>query len=304
MQFNIQQLPFDSDKKIIDKMIPIFIGQSQRLIKEKPTFIDNDYTIIQLPIKDNSNIKESSIKAKITYWKYYTEEITYINNANDTIKIPLNVSIENQIDNGIFVVYDNLNNLLFSSNITKYNYTLTELESIELSKALILTGTLKCRIIYKYNDYLDFTYDNSTKQIFLIYTDKVNLISLKSVIAEQSYVTYIENISKTSYVIYDEITEDIIKNEYNTNIQIGLSKSSQAILISIENEYYINEVIQILKTLNYGYYIVPINLIKSNIDLLINYVKDENDNNYKSIIIPPSLPETKTLSLNNTFVKG
>lgn len=303
MNSDIQQLAFDSTVPTIEKMIPIFIGTSKTIVSEKPTFTDNTYEVIQLSTNNEYEIDQNSIIPYITYWKLVSAEF-FMNFQTPTyiVYLPdINPGIFDK--ESIFVLYNNGQDLLFSSKIKSFTYDNGSLTSLELVDKCPFVGDYSFALISKVKENLLVNYNSSTKQI-TINTDNFAFFNLlETVFLNESTVTY--NIYNKSVELktFQTITSEDITNEQNPAISKGLSLSNSAVVINIPNDTFINSVIELIKTLDYGYYIVPIDLSINSIKALSSYVQfSESNTSYKTLLIPAGQAENKIISYNNTYI--
>jgi hypothetical protein len=274
----------------VDNMIPIFIGISKTQVSSIPVFTDSTYNIIQLNPDSDQIIDSTSIVPTISYWKDLTSEIN-LTNSSSTNTVICSIAITSKFNsNSLFVIYDSSNNLLFASNISSFTYNLNSLISFNLSTILTLTGTLKYKLIEKVSEIIPYTYDVSSKQVTLTFTNRSNIITFPTVIKVDSTIVYNYTNNTAILTVYDTISSTDISNEKNLELSKGLNYSKQAIVVSIPNETYINDAINLIKYQTVGYYIVPISLSDSSIKLLSSYVKSITDNRFLSLLIPGVMP--------------
>ena len=281
MDSKVQQIALPSTQPAIDNMIPIFIGTSKTNYSGQPVFTDTTYNVIQLTLDDSYIIDPISIIPTITYWKEVSAgTISIVAPTNlITLSIPVTAKFNS---NSLFIIYDNENNLLFSSTINNFTYNLNNLISINLDNQLTLTGSLNFKLISKVTEIIPFIYNAYTKQITLQFTSKSNNVSFPNTVTNQSTISYNYTINEIVITTFDP-TVDIAANEQNPELSDGLSLlTTQAIIISIPNDSYIGAVIELLKIQTIGYYIVPINLSDTSVTLLNSFI----DSTFKSFFVP------------------
>lgn len=296
MTVTVKQLAENaSTTTTVDNMIPIFIGISKTQVSSIPVFTDSTYNIIQLNPDSDQIIDSTSIVPTISYWQELTTEISLTNSSSTNIitcSIPITAKFN---PNCLFVIYDSSNNLLFASNISSFTYNLTSLISFTLSTTLTLTGTLTYKLIEKVSEVIPYTYNISSQQVSLTFSNRSNIVSFPTVINADSIITYNTTINTSTLTIYNPVTATDISNEKNLELSKGLNYSSQAIVVSIPDETYINNAIDLIKYQTVGYYIVPINLSTTSINILSAYVKSIVDNRFLSLLIPAVMPADLTL---------
>jgi hypothetical protein len=297
MNSDIQQLALDSTVSAIEKMIPIFIGTSKTMVSEEPIFTDTTYKTIQLSVDNDHAIDQNSITPYLTYWEQVSARFlmdfvtpTYI------VYMPnLNPGIFDK--DSIFVLYDNSGKLLFSSKIESFVYDVDVLTSIKLTTLCPLVGNYNFTLINKVKKLVTFDFDNTTNQVWPNYPTFAPIVSFQNIISSESTISYKIYSKIVNLKTYETITPEDISNEQNIAISKGLLSSSAAVVINIPNDTYINSAIELIKTLDYGYYIVPIDLSTNSIKALASYVQfSELDTSYKTLLIPAEQAESKIIS--------
>ena len=285
MDFNLQQLATPTDQSSLDKMIPVFIGISKTNVLTKPTFTDATYSIIQLPSNTANSIDQASIIPTITYWKEITSEVN-LNNPSATNVITSTIATTTKFDeNCLFVVYDLSHNLLFSSTIDSFTYSLTALTSFKLTNQFALIGNFTYKLISKVQSILSFTYDSFRNQVTPIFIGRSNIISFPTVVSKESTISYNYLSKSVTTKILSPITVNDVISEANPGIAKGLIVGQSAIVISIPSDAYINDAIDILKINGFGYYIVPVDLSAASVAALKSFVQNE----FLSLVIPATL---------------
>ena len=300
MNSTIQQLALDSATSSIEKMTPIFIGASKVSRSEKPIFTDNTYNTIQLSLDNVNAIDETSIEPVISYWKELASFGTEYTSGTSLIAVSIATTTKFS-NNCILNFLDESGELLYSSNVKSFIYNLTSLVIIELETPYSGNGYFNFVLILKTKETIPFTYNNITGQINLSFNDKSEIVSFPNVVVNESLISY-DYINKSMYLkVYEKIENIDIINEGNIGIAKGLSLSKSAVVVSIPNESFVPSAIELIKTLNYGYYIVPIDLSYNSIQLLAGFVKNY-DYSYFSLLVPAVPVLTKTL-ISGTLTK-
>lgn len=302
MEYSIQELVGNVSGANVNRMIPILIGKSKTIYKEDLNFLDSDKTQLQLTNINNSLIDESTLSVNIKSWNLKTSKFSISFTPNTANEVNLSVTLTERLSNlSLFVIVDNSDNILFSSNIDKFIYSGSDLIKIKLSTTLSSSGTLYCYIICLETKNVIGSF-NSLSNILTINTDFLFKTNSFNTISETSYLTYVGSSRVYSVQYFDKITQDIIDGQKNLGIKAGLILNQSAVVISYPNETYIGQLIEDLDKLEVGYYIVPVDV--SSIGTLASYTKQDNNKFYMLITSDSSLlgiAESKKLGSNLSY---
>jgi len=269
-----------STSNTLSNRIPIFIGQRKTIKKSTIKFVDNTHSTISISSDISNQIDIESIKLNINYWKLISNIISFNNSTNPLTQVIFNIPLPVGLDSTCtFVVFDNNNNILFSSSINKIIATITTLDSIILNTPLTLTGTLNIALIKSITENLPYTFSGNV--ILVNYDNKISCPDYSYVSVANSTISYILKSTQFNYTIYRpmDITQAIIDNELNYNIKQGLIASQTTGCIIINYIDQLGNLFDLLDTLLYGYSIVPIDLDSSTINNISGYVKNREYNN-------------------------
>ena len=283
------QLAFPTDIKINNNLVPIYIGTAKKVFSKIPFFLDIECSQIRLDEDDNYELDETSIFPIMTYYSNITEETSVAIGSNTLIINNISIPYEIKLNKNIILIgYNDINDVLFSSTISKITYSLDRIIKIELDD-IILSGIYKIRIIERKTENIKFTYNPLTKIVQLDWENKKFFNSIISGII--TYTCFFKN-----YFIQTINKNDILNFDGPLNIVVAnhIHNSSQkAIVISIPNESYLDMALEEIEINQYGYMIIPIELSSISYNKIENFVKNKQyENMYFITIIPTDINQS------------
>lgn len=264
-------------------MIPVFIGQTQKLFVMDTPFTNLHRNYFNIPTEQGFVLDKTSIKIENKYWDELLGPVSLTGDSQGKNTFEYNTEIPDGLDlTCMFIVMDSNGEMVFSSKIKTINKDLAQLISITLEDKCYLEGNVRCSICKIFSIMPVILIEDNIQLLYedILYTAPGVAGVIKSI------TTY--KMNQLDFEVRDAVTNDS-EFEGNFAIKIGIRSAKNCKVINYNNESQIGMLLDTLDGLYVqgGYYFVPIGLDEPTVNQINNFVKTkEKANNYFALLTP------------------